>query len=51
MKECERLIYTIEHFYGHLEIEAAGRLGFVQVENKADLQKHRGEIAVFCEKI
>ncbi len=24
MKECNRIIETIEHFYGHLEIQAAG---------------------------
>ena len=27
MKECERIIATIEHFYGHMEIECCDRLG------------------------
>ena len=26
MRECERIISSIEHFYGHLEIESSGHL-------------------------
>ena len=51
MKECERLIQTIEHFYGHLEIESVDRIGFTAVENKEDLLNHKEEILSFCEKI
>ena len=51
MKECERLIQTIEHFYGHLEIESVDRIGFTSVENKEDLLKHKEEILAFCENI
>lgn len=51
MKECERLIQTIEHFYGHLEIESTDRIGFTSVENKEDLLKHKEEILNFCSKI
>ena len=31
MKECERIIGSIEHFYGHLEIECCGSLGLCSV--------------------
>ena len=51
MKECERLIETIEHFYGHLEIECAGHIGFTGVEFKENVEIHRKEIEEFCEKI
>ena len=51
MHECDRLIQTIEHFYGHLEIECAGHIGFTSVENKEDLIKHKSEIISFCSKI
>ena len=51
MKECERLIQTIEHFYGHLEIESVDRLGFTLIENKEDLLKHKNKIIDFCKKI
>ncbi len=32
MPECERIIGSIEHFYGHLEIESAGHLGLASIE-------------------
>ena len=51
MHECDRLIQTIEHFYGHLEIESADRIGFTSVENKEDLLSHKEEIVAFCKKI
>lgn len=51
MKECERLIQTIEHFYGHLEIESVDRIGFTSIENKEDLLKHKEEILAFCKNI
>ncbi len=51
MKECERLIQTIEHFYGHLEIESVDRIGFTAVENKEDLLNHKEEILSFCKQI
>ena len=51
MKECERLIGSIEHFYGHLEIECAGNLGMVSVEYKEDVAAHREEILALCEKM
>ena len=51
MKECERLIGSIEHFYGHLEIECAGHLGFTSVEYKEDVEPHKEEIISFCKQI
>lgn len=51
MHECDRLIQTIEHFYGHLEIECTDHIGFTSVENKEDLLTHKSEIIEFCKKI
>lgn len=51
MKECERVIQSIEHFYGHLEIECCGNLGLCSVEYRNDAQKRKEEIINFCNKI
>lgn len=51
MKECERVISSIEHFYGHLEIECCGNLGLCSIENKEDAQQKEKEIIEFCNKI
>ena len=51
MKECERIIQSIEHFYGHLEIECCGKLGLCSIENKDDVAGRKGEIISFCEKV
>ena len=51
MRECERVIGSIEHFYGHLEIECAGHLGLPAVEYRADAVTHRAEIESFCAHI
>lgn len=51
MPECERIIGSIEHFYGHLEIECAGHLGLTSIENKADVEPRKHEIIEFCERI
>ncbi|MBO4604140.1 MAG: flavodoxin family protein [Clostridiales bacterium] len=48
MKECEKIIQSIEHFYGHLEIEAKGHLGLVSVEYKEDLEARMEEITGFA---
>ena len=48
MKECERLIDTIEHFYGHLNIECAGHIGFTSVEYKKDVASYMEEITAFA---
>lgn len=51
MKECERVISSIEHFYGHLEIKCCGSLGLCSIENKEDAQHKEKEIIEFCNKI
>lgn len=51
MKECDRIIGTIEHFYGHLEIKPCGSLGLCSVEYKEDLEDRVEEIKEFCGKI
>ena len=48
MKECERVSQSIEHFYGHLEIECTGKLGLCSGENKTDAISRRQEIENFC---
>ncbi len=51
MRECERLIETIEHFYGHLEIERSGHLALTQIEYREQAEVRRGEIERFCAEI
>ena len=51
MPECERIISSIEHFYGHLEIEPVGHLGLTSVEYREDIELRRQEILDFCESI
>lgn len=51
MPECERIIGSIEHFYGHMEIEACGHMGLCSVENRNDAADRMDEIKAFCEKI
>ncbi|MBR5513640.1 MAG: flavodoxin family protein [Ruminococcus sp.] len=51
MKECERIIQTIEHFYGHMEIESCDRLGLCSIENKENVEPRKSEIAAFCSGI
>lgn len=50
MPECQRIIGSIEHFYGHLEIESRGSLGLCSVEYKEDVADRVDEIKAFCEK-
>ena len=51
MKECDRILDTIEHFYGHLEIACRGRLGLCGVEYREAVAAREGEIAAFCGRI
>jgi len=51
MKECDRVISSIEHFYGHLEIECCGSLGLCSVEYKEAVKDRENEIRDFCEQI
>ncbi len=49
--ECERIVYTIEHFYGHLHIARCGKLLLTGVEGRADAESRTDEILRFCETI
>lgn len=51
MRECEQIIRTIEHFYGHLEIQCRGSLGLCSVECRQDVEPRKNEIADFCREI
>lgn len=51
MPECERVISSIEHFYGHLEITPSGKLGLCSVEQKQDVATKIEEIERFCNAI
>lgn len=51
MKECNRIIESIEHFYGHLEITPSGSLGLCSIENKENVIDKKEEIEAFCRKI
>ena len=47
MPECERIIGSIEHFYGHLEIECAGHIGLTSVEYREEVEPRTQEIIEF----
>lgn len=49
--ECERILQTIRHFFGHLKIESSGGLCLCSVENRRDALARKDEIAAFCETI
>ena len=51
MRECNRIIESIEHFYGHMEIIPTASLGLCSVEYKADVESKRSEIEELCNKI
>lgn len=51
MPECMKVIGSIEHFHGHLEIAAAGHLGLCSVEYKEDVADRADEIRAFCAEI
>ena len=51
MRECGRIIESIEHFYGHMEIGCCGSLGLCSVEFKEAVEPRKSEIIGFCEKI
>ena len=51
MRECQHIFDTIEHFYGHLEIECCDRLGLCSVEYKEAVEPRKEEIIEFCSRI
>lgn len=51
MHECDRIIQSIEHFYGHLHIECSGNLGLTSIEYKENVEPRNNEIIDFCKNI
>lgn len=51
MRECNRIIESIEHFYGHMEIECCNRLALCSVVDRETLIHRKNEIVEFCNKI
>ena len=51
MRECQRIIESIEHFYGHLEIARCGSLGLCSIEYREDVEARKDEIIEFCRRI
>ncbi|MCR4703367.1 MAG: flavodoxin family protein [Saccharofermentans sp.] len=51
MHECDRIIQSIEHFYGHLHIECVKHLGLTSIEYKEDVESRKQEIKDFCKDI
>lgn len=48
MPECERILRTLAHFYGHLDIDARGGLGLCGIERRDQVEPRRGEIEAYC---
>lgn len=51
IRECNRIIESIEHFYGHMEIESCGSLALCSVEYKEDVEARKPDIIAFCDRI
>jgi len=51
MHECDRIIQSIEHFYGHLHIECVKHLGLTSIEYKENVESRKQEIKDFCKDI
>lgn len=51
MPECEKIIRSIEHFYGHLEIQSSGSIGLCSIEYKEAVAHRIEEINAFCDKV
>ena len=51
MHECDRIIQSIEHFYGHLHIACVGHLGLTSIEYRENVEERRTEITDFCKTI
>ena len=48
--ECEHIVRTVEHFYGHLHIASGGSLCLCAVEKREDVAGRLDEIRAFCEQ-
>lgn len=49
--ECERIVQTLRHFYGHLEIQCAGSLSLPSVSCKEEVAPRIPEILALCQGI
>ncbi len=50
VSECNRLISSIEHFFGHMEIDAIGNLSLCETMNKEDVIHKSSLITSMCKK-
>lgn len=50
-RECLRVVESIEHFYGHMEINCCGKLCLCSIEYKEDVKNKRDKIIAFCDEI
>ena len=51
MRECNRIIESIAHFYGHMEIPCCASLGLCSIEYKEAVEARKAEIVEFCGRI
>lgn len=51
MHECQKIIGSIEHFYGHLEIQCSGSLGLPSIEFKENVEARADEIKHFVDGV
>lgn len=51
MGECQKIIGSIEHFYGHLEIQCSGSLGLCSIEFKENVEARADEIKHFADDV
>jgi multimeric flavodoxin WrbA len=48
--ECEGIIKSINHYYGHMEIKENGSANFCGVNNKEDIEMYRDNLILLCEE-
>ncbi|MHB8131800.1 MAG: hypothetical protein ACYDEX_22735, partial [Mobilitalea sp.] len=46
--ECEGIIKSINHYYGHMEIEEKGSSFFCNVNEIEDIEKQRDNFILLC---
>lgn len=51
MRECDKIIGSIEHFYSHLEIECCEKLGLCSMKMKEAVKHREDDILNFYEQI
>lgn len=50
-KECQRIVSTVEHFYGHLEIACSGSLCLTSVDGQKAALCRAADVQAFCSQI